>query len=107
MQELHADAPQAVDAVFEDAHDREKELIRRHEVLISKLQAQAPPTFGDKDQALDDARAEAEKAKSDLLDCEKDLANKQGEVDYWKKRAEAAGKDRLPRGTSGRRRCRS
>ena len=82
-------------------------MIRGHESWVSEHQAPARPTFCDKDQALEDARAEAEEAKWDLLTAGQDLANMQGEVDYWKKRAEAAEKGQLLRDTSEKRRGRS
>ena len=86
-------AQQAIDAIFAEAQDREKEMARRHQAWVSEQQAKAQPTFGDQDQALQEARAEADEAKSDLLTAEQDLANKQGEVDYWKRRAEEAEKN--------------
>ena len=52
--------------------------------------AKAQPTFGDQDRALQEATAEADEAKSDLLTAEQDIANKQGEIDHWKRRAEEA-----------------
>ena len=60
--------------------------------------------FEIKNQALEDARADAEDAKSDLLTADQDLANKPGEADYWKMRAEVAEKDKLPRDKSEKRR---
>ena len=68
-------------------------MARRHQAWVSEQQAKAQPTFGDQDRALQEARAEADEAKSDLLTADQDLANKQGEVDFWKHRAEEAEKN--------------
>ena len=86
-------AQQAIDTLFAEAQAREKELARRHQAWVSEQQSKAQPTFGDQDQALHEARAEAEEAREALLTAEQDLANKQGEIDHWRLRAEEAEKN--------------
>ena len=102
---------EASKAQLQDALDkpqgREEEFIKLHEAQIAELQARAPPTFGAGDGALEDAKAENERLKSDLLDIDQDVANKQAEVEYWKKRAEEAGRDWPSRTQSERRSYRS
>ena len=100
-------AQQAVDTLFAEAQNLEKELARRHQAWVLEQQTTAQPTFGDQDQALQEARAEAEEAREALLTAEQDLANKQGEIDHWRLRAEEAenntprrSKTEKPRGPS-------
>ena len=82
MRELHSGAQAALNAVCEEVQGRERYLLKRHEAQIAEFQARAPPTFGGRDQALEDAKAEDEWLKSDLLGIDQDVADKQAEVEY-------------------------
>ena len=103
MRECQSTAQAATNTVRDEAQGRETELTKLHEAPIAELQARAPPTFGAGDRALEDAKAENEKLKSDLMDIDQDIANKQGEVEYLKKRAVEVCNDRPSRSQSERR----
>ena len=82
MRELQSTARAALNTVRDEVQAREAELTKLYEAQIAELQARAPPTFGAGDRALEDAKAENDKLKSDLMDIDQDIANKQGEVEY-------------------------
>ena len=91
MQELRDDTQKAVDAFFVETFARENKLVRRHQAWVSAgHQAPARPAFGDRDQALENARAEAEEVKEQLLTAEQDFVITQSEMDHYKVQAEVA-----------------